>query len=48
MLTDYLKKMTELLTINIKGPSVEIKDYTVLIDGNAFFEFAYKKFRRNL
>ena len=29
-------------------PSVEIKDYNVLIDGNAFFEFAYKKFRRNL
>ena len=29
-------------------PSVEIKDYNVLIDGNAFFSIAYKKYRRNL
>ena len=29
-------------------PSVEIKDYNVLIDGNAFFELPIKKYRRNL
>ena len=29
-------------------PSVEIKDYNVLIDVNAFFELPTKKYRRNL
>ena len=29
-------------------PSVEIKDYNVLIDGNAFFELFCNKFRRNI
>ena len=29
-------------------PSVKIKDYNVLIDGNAFFELPVKKYRRNL
>ena len=29
-------------------PSVEIKDYNVLIDGNEFFELPIKKYRRNL
>ena len=28
--------------------SVEIKNYNVLIDGNAFFELPVKKYRRNL
>ena len=29
-------------------PSVEIKDYNVLIDGTVFFELPIKKYRRNL
>ena len=48
MLTDYLSlkmKMTELLTINIYVPSVEIKDYNVLIDDNAFFELPIKNIK---
>ena len=43
MLTDYLKmKMTELSYYKYYVPSVEIKDYNVLIDGNAFFELPIK------
>ena len=50
MLTDYLyyllkTKMIELLKYYL--PNVEIKDYNVLIDGNAFFELPIK-YRRNL
>ena len=29
-------------------PSVEIKEYNVLIEGNAFFELPTKKYRKNL
>ena len=42
MLTDYLSYLLKTCYYKYYLPSVEIKDYIVLIDGNEFFELSLK------